>query len=149
MGFEIINKLKKEKGLTNAQLAELSGVTLSTLDKLTAGINRNPKLDTLQAICRALGCHLDDFDDDSPKDQQINELEVKLIKKYRTLDEYGKEAVDAVLNIEHNRCNEKAEIIESSAIAARGGELAPRAPIDKEAFKRDIANLRSEDEPDL
>ena len=36
MGFEIINKLKKEKGITNAQLANMSGITLSTLDKITA-----------------------------------------------------------------------------------------------------------------
>ena len=56
MGFEIINKLKKEQNLTNAQLADLSGVTLSTLDKITSGANKNPKLDTLQAICRVLGC---------------------------------------------------------------------------------------------
>ena len=71
MGFEIINKLKKEKGITNAQLAEMSGVTLSTLDKITAGINTNPKLDTLQGICRALGCSLDDFDD-SPKNEKAS-----------------------------------------------------------------------------
>ena len=58
MGFEIINTLKREKGLTNAQLAALSGVTLSTIDKITAGFNTNPKLDTLQALCRVLGCTL-------------------------------------------------------------------------------------------
>lgn len=61
MGFEIINKLKKEQNLTNAQIADLSGVTLSTLDKITSGANKNPKLDTLQAICRVLGCTLNDF----------------------------------------------------------------------------------------
>ena len=64
MGFEIINKLKKEQNLTNAQLADLSGVTLSTLDKITSGANKNPKLDTLQAICRVLGCTLNDFMDE-------------------------------------------------------------------------------------
>ena len=35
MGLERINQLKKEKRLTNARLAELSGVNLSTLDKIT------------------------------------------------------------------------------------------------------------------
>lgn len=63
MGFEIINVLKKEKGLTNAQIAKMSGITLSTLDKITSGVNTNPKLDTLQAICKVLGCTLDDFAD--------------------------------------------------------------------------------------
>lgn len=63
MGFEIINTIKKEKGLTNSQIAQMSGVTLSTLDKITSGVNTNPKLDTLQAICSVLGCTLNDFVD--------------------------------------------------------------------------------------
>ena len=63
MGLEIINELKKERGLTNAQIAAMSGDTQSTLDKITSGANTNPKLDTLQAICRVLGCTLNDFMD--------------------------------------------------------------------------------------
>lgn len=102
MGFEIINELKKEKGLTNLQLAKLSGTTLSTIDKITAGINQNPKLDTLKAICKVLGCSLNDFED-SPTVTTFSELEKTHIKKYRTLDEHGKKAVDCILNVEYER----------------------------------------------
>ena len=102
MGFEIINELKKEKGLTNFQLAKLSGTTLSTIDKITAGINQNPKLDTLKAICKVLGCSLNDFED-SPTVTTFSELEKTHIKKYRTLDEHGKKAVDCILNVEYER----------------------------------------------
>ena len=102
MGFEIINELKKEKGLTNLQLAKLSGTTLSTIDKITAGINQNPKLDTLKAICKVLGCSLNDFED-SPTVTTFSELEKTHIKKYRTLDEHGKKAVDCILNVEFER----------------------------------------------
>ena len=63
MGFEIYNKLKKEQGLRNAQISAMSGVTLRTLDKITSGMNINPKLDTLHAICRVLGCTLNDSAD--------------------------------------------------------------------------------------
>lgn len=102
MGFEIINKLKKEKGLTNAQLAQMSGVTLSTLDKITAGINTNPKLDTLQAICRALGCRLDDFDDAPIKNAPSQKDEAdEIADVYRKLDDHGKGAVKAILHFEH------------------------------------------------
>lgn len=102
MGFEIINKLKKEKGLTNAQLAQMSGVTLSTLDKITAGINTNPKLDTLQAICRALGCRLDDFDDAPIKNAPSQRDEAdEIADVYRKLDDHGKGAVKAILHFEH------------------------------------------------
>ena len=102
MGFEIINELKKEKGLTNLQLAKLAGTTLSTIDKITAGINQNPKLDTLKAICKVLGCSLNDFED-SPTVTTFSELEKTHIKKYRTLDEHGKKLVDNVLNLECER----------------------------------------------
>lgn len=103
MGLEIINRIKKEKGITNAQLAQLSGVTQSTLDKITAGINTNPKLETLQAICRALGCRLADFDDLPERSTEVTDFELKHIKKYRVLDFFGKKAVDAVLDAEHDR----------------------------------------------
>lgn len=127
MGFEIINKLKKEKGLTNAQLAQMSGVTLSTLDKITAGINTNPKLDTLQAICRALGCRLDDFDD-APNIRELLTIgERDMIKKYRALDTYGQDAVSAVLDCEHKRCVEQVAEQHPLEIAARAGVRLKRS----------------------
>ncbi len=103
MGLEIINRLKKEKGITNAQLAQLSGVTQSTLDKITAGINKNPKLETLQAICRALGCRLADFDELPGRSGEVSDSELEHLKKYRVLDVFGKRAVDLVLDAEHDR----------------------------------------------
>lgn len=63
MKYEIINLRKKQLGITNAQLAEMTGITISTLDKITSGKNRNPTLDTLQAIADAIGCEIDDFRD--------------------------------------------------------------------------------------
>lgn len=104
MGFDIINKLKKEKGLTNAQISSMSGVTLSTLDKITSGANTNPKLDTLQAICRVLGCTLNDFVDTSatikntPSD--LSEEAKKIAKDYEKLTDHGKGAVKAILTYE-------------------------------------------------
>lgn len=113
MGFEIINKLKKEKGLTNAQLSKLSGITLSTLDKITSGANTNPKLDTLQAICRALGCRLDDFDD-TPQTTKITPLysseAMKLAKDFDTLDSHGQSAVRGLMDVELDRMAELDEL---------------------------------------
>ncbi len=103
MDLEIINRLKREKGLTNASLSKLSGVTQSTLDKITAGINTNPKLSTLQAICRALGCRLSDLEETPRSGGEISGAELEHLKKYRVLDVFGKRAVDAVLDAEHDR----------------------------------------------
>lgn len=123
MGFEIINTIKKEKGLTNAQIASMSGITLSTLDKITSGINKNPKLDTLQAICRVLGCTLNDFVDTpqtAKKDAPLYSSEAeKLAQDYDGLDEFGKKAVRAVADVEKARCAEQAKV--KLYVAARDG----------------------------
>lgn len=103
MNLEIINRLKREKGLTNASLSKLSGVTQSTLDKITAGINTNPKLSTLEAICRALGCRLSDLEEAPKGGVEVSGAELDHLKKYRVLDVFGKRAVDAVLDAEHDR----------------------------------------------
>lgn len=63
MGLEKIAELKKEMGLTNEELSRLSGIPKGTLDKILSGVTKDPKLETLKAIARVLGCTLDDFDD--------------------------------------------------------------------------------------
>lgn len=116
MGFEIINVLKKEKGLTNAQIARMSGITLSTLDKITSGINTNPKLDTLQAICKVLGCTLDDFSD-QPKMQKAppySSEAKKLADAYdNKLDNWGRQAVRELVETEIARCEDESQLRES------------------------------------
>ena len=64
---DVVNAAKKRKGMTNIDLAEVTGLTLSNIDKITSGHNDNPKLTTLQAICKALDLTLDDLDDTPPR----------------------------------------------------------------------------------
>jgi repressor LexA len=64
MGFEKINEYKKKNGLTNEDIARLSGVPKPTIDKITSGATRSPNLETVRAIAKALGLTLDDFSDD-------------------------------------------------------------------------------------
>ena len=63
MGLEIIQELKKEKGLTIEELSAKSGVPIGTLNKILSGQTKDPKLETLKALTRVLGCSLDDLDD--------------------------------------------------------------------------------------
>lgn len=37
---------------------------------------------------------------------EINSSEQQMIRKYRTLDDYGKEAVENILDVEHRRCTD-------------------------------------------
>lgn len=98
MGLEIINQLKKQKGFTNEDLSSMSGVPKGTIDKITAGTTKDPKLETLKAIARVLNCSLNDFgeekspSDSVPKAKGLEPDEHELVADYRLLNENGKEA---------------------------------------------------------
>jgi len=46
---------KKELGYTNEMIAERTGVPLSTVQKIFAGVTARPRLDTMEALWRVLG----------------------------------------------------------------------------------------------
>lgn len=106
MGLEMIGVFRKEKGMTLDELSEKSGIPVSTIKKISAGITTDPNLSTVQAIASALGCTVDDFSDTSKFAEAFSILEKKIVKKYRSLDDYGKEAVDGVLDVEWRRCTQ-------------------------------------------
>ncbi|EOU2128086.1 TPA: helix-turn-helix domain-containing protein [Clostridium perfringens] len=100
MGLEIINKLKKEKGLTNEELSQKSGVPLGTLSKITSGITKDPKLETLKSIAKVLDCSLDDFDDTSNTNSTISKDEIILLNQYRQLSQRSKKLISTIISFE-------------------------------------------------
>lgn len=100
MGLEIINKLKKEKGLTNEELSQRSGVPLGTLSKITSGITKDPKLETLKSIAKVLDCSLDDFDDTSSTNSNISKDEIILLNQYRQLSQRSKKLISTIISFE-------------------------------------------------
>lgn len=90
MGLEKIEEYKRRLGMTTAELAEKSGVPKGTLDKILSGVTKDPKLETLKAIARVLGCTLDDFDDVhraktiEPSYEDIEQLIARNGKEYTT-----------------------------------------------------------------
>lgn len=99
-----INEIRREKQVSIDELCVRSGVPKGTLSKITAGITTSPTLDTVRAIAKALDCRLDDFDDNPRNSDLLSADERTHIQKYRSLDPYGKEAVDGVLDVEWRRC---------------------------------------------
>ncbi len=49
-----IKKLRKQRKLSQEELAKKAGVTYSTLIKLESGVNKNPTIKTIQQIAAAL-----------------------------------------------------------------------------------------------
>lgn len=107
MGLEKIAIIRKEKNMTLEEISSNSGVPMSTLKKISAGITTNPSFDTVLAIAQALGCSLEDFMDE-PVSKNISTSEQELIQKYRRLDAHGKEMVDTVLSKEIERIRAEA-----------------------------------------
>jgi len=56
-----LRKLRKAKGLSQEKLARLADVANNTIVKIEAGKNKNPTLDTLQKIAKALGISINDL----------------------------------------------------------------------------------------
>ena len=50
MNIQEMKEKKKEKGYTNEQIAELSGVPLGTVQKIFGGTTTSPRYDTLKAL---------------------------------------------------------------------------------------------------
>ena len=99
MGLEKINAIRKEKGITIEDLSERSGVPLSTLKKICAGITTNPNIETVKAIVRALGCRLDDLDEPIEKAPAMLELSKEhliLIQHFDQASRQGKEPILAL-----------------------------------------------------
>ena len=98
----IISQKRKQEGLTIDDLAERSGVPKGTLNKIINGYTRDPQIETVKSIARALDCTLEDFDD-SPRVRTLSTDEYDLIQQYRLLDSAGQEVVRFLLTKELER----------------------------------------------
>ncbi len=56
-----LRKLREAKGLSQEKLARLADVANNTIIKIEAGKNKNPTLDTLKKISKALDVSVDEL----------------------------------------------------------------------------------------
>lgn len=55
-----VEKLRKQKGLSQERLARLADVANNTIIKMESGENKNPTLETLRKVAKALGVSVDE-----------------------------------------------------------------------------------------
>ena len=113
--LEKLNYLMKKKSLNKHKLSQISDVPYTTIDGFYKKGYENTKLSTIRKLAYALEVSLDYLIVDSITDEDygktsgftldINEMES--IKKYRALDEHGKEIVATVLECEYKRYSEQ------------------------------------------
>lgn len=56
-----IKKLRKDRGLSQEKLARLADVANNTLIKMESGENKNPTLETLKKVAKALEVNVNDL----------------------------------------------------------------------------------------
>ena len=115
---ERIKQLRKENGMTQTALAETLGVTKGTVSTWETN-SRTPGLETLDAMCSLFNRRMDYIlgrtDDASPfemSEEQKENLALSQVEddlteyalKYARLDEYGRNAVEAIIRAEYDRC---------------------------------------------
>lgn len=101
-----IKQIKTEKKITNEKLSELTGIPLSTVSKILAGISDSPKLSNMVLIARALDCTLDYIVSGTPQNDNnytLTDVEIELIESYRQIDNHGKELLLMVARKEEER----------------------------------------------
>ena len=98
---ELINKIRKERGLSVDELARRSGVSKGTLSKITAGINSNPTISTAEAIFKAMDCTFADIAAYAGETLSLHEMEI--LRLYRELDPVSRKAVYGLLHTESER----------------------------------------------
>lgn len=103
MKYEIggkIRQYRKDRGLTQGELAEKINVTKSRISNWEQGINR-PDADIIGNICRALNVSPSDLLDVHLSDEELTAHEKKVIYAYRTKEDL-QQAVDILLGVDED-----------------------------------------------
>ena len=101
MKYEIgarIRKFREDRGYSQIELAQLIGVSNSRVSNWEQGINR-PDADILVDLCKTLNVSPSDLLDVHLKDDELNDMERKVINAYRAKKDL-QSAVNILLGIE-------------------------------------------------
>ena len=130
-------------GLTQKQLAEKLGIGGTTVTGYEKG-NSEPNVNTIGKIMEILHVDANVLWQDEMRDldaKKFTASELKMVKKYRRLDEHGKDMVDTVLEKELERTETVSEDEDSEymELVARGGKYrVKKADVIKWAKQLDL-----------
>ena len=141
-----IKYLRISSELSQPEFGKLFGVTDKAVSTWENG-SRVPRMGVIQKIADYYDIKTSDIIDGNisqkTSSNTVQSIEPTLLKKYRTLDEYGKKAVDAILDIEYERVmSESKEYL----AAARNGQRVRANQVDN---IDDLLPPASEDPTDI
>jgi len=123
-----IKKLRKQNHMTQTDLAQTLGVTKGTVSTWETN-SRNPGFETLMKMCDMFSVNLDylmgrsddptpsemtDEEKDSLARDTVSEELTEYALKYVRLDEYGRSAVESIIQAEYRRCRAENTLLDGS-----------------------------------
>ncbi len=144
MWLETFNEMRKQSKMSLDELSAKSGVPKGTLSKITSGITKAPPLETMKNLVYAMGYSLKDLDEGLENSDAFSSDEKEMVKKYRALDPYGKEAVNGVLDVEYRRCKEDQLARDATIFKESRNQI--EAAIEIEAEERKVIDLLFDEE---
>lgn len=145
-----IGELRRQKGITVEELAERSGIPFNTVKKLSAGISKNPTLETMKALAAALDCTLDDFDDSvypQTNTPLVDAKKAHLTQLYDGLNEDGQTLVvdyaELIASKPQYKVSSKSEEEDTVRVfmAAQSRERTPPGYVDMS--KKDLEKIKN------
>lgn len=106
-----IKEARSRVGITQEQLASMLNVSKGAVGNYENDTNY-PKTEIVFELCRILKCDANYLYQDDVKGMaefRVAFTEQKLIKKYRYLDEHGRDVIDTLLEKEYKRCRMEQE----------------------------------------
>lgn len=101
------DKIKERRiqlGLKQSEISKATGIKITTLSNYENNVS-TPNEQNLYKLMDALKCDANYlFEWEEQENINISFSEKQKIIKYRELDDHGKQMVDTVLELEHNRC---------------------------------------------
>ena len=125
---ERLKQLRSEKGMTQVQLAQMLGVSKGTVAMWETS-KRKPSFEILSKLSDIFDRRMDyilGYSDDAsspqPSEEELDQLGSwaaensmrETIMQYLRLDEYGKQAVEAIIRTEFERCKAQESLSPAS-----------------------------------
>lgn len=123
--------LMEKYGLNKNSMSQNSGIPYTTIDGWYKKGYDGLKLSTFKKLAEYFNTTLDFWIKDDITDPNYGKAfgfgvdfpEMEHIKKYRSLDDYGKEAVDGVLDVEYRRCEADRQADRAAALREQRQQL--------------------------
>lgn len=121
--YQILQSIMDERQLSVADVSHLCRIPDSTVRGIISRKQKSIALEVAFKLSKGLNISLSALNGERESQIQVSDAELRHIQKYRALDEYGKEMVNAALDIESRRCEEAIARQQAEEEAAAGYDL--------------------------